>query len=85
MIELLRHRHYLTRVLDEMDYLEPRRDKKGFAYIQMKVMLTTLLKHYDFELGDDSYERVRDSLIIAPEQPCRVRYTRRPNGEKRGS
>jgi sterol 14-demethylase len=55
----------------------------NFAYIQMKVMLTTLFKHYDFELGDDSYERVRDSLIIAPEQPCRVRYRRRTSGEKR--
>ena len=57
----------------------------NFAYIQMKVMLTTLFKHYDFELGNDRYERVRDSLIIAPELPCRVRYRRRSAAKQGGA
>ncbi|MEZ7980643.1 MAG: cytochrome P450 [Myxococcota bacterium] len=49
----------------------------NFAYIQMKVILSTLFSQFEFEIGEDEYEPARDSLIIAPVQPCRIRYRRR--------
>src|SRR5437867_1365381 len=46
-----------------------------FAYLEMKVILTILLRHYDFELLDRDPQPVAGAKTKWPASPCRVRYT----------
>ncbi|XXY46506.1 cytochrome P450 [Sorangium sp. So ce269] len=44
-----------------------------FAYLEMKVILTLLLRRYDLELLD-APAPVRGAKAKWPRSPCRVRY-----------
>ncbi|GGP59138.1 cytochrome P450 [Saccharothrix coeruleofusca] len=48
-----------------------------FAYLEMKVVLATLLRDYDFELLDPDPRPVPGPHTKWPDSPCRVRYTRK--------
>lgn len=48
-----------------------------FAYVEMKVVLTLLLRHYDFELIDKPAP-VRGARTKWPQSPCRIRYRAKP-------
>jgi sterol 14-demethylase len=48
-----------------------------FAYLEMKVILTMLLREYTFELVDRDVQPVPGSKTKWPQRPCRVRYRRR--------
>ena len=48
-----------------------------FAYLEMKVILTMLLRDYTFELIDRDPQPVPGTRTKWPRQPCRVRYQRR--------
>lgn len=51
----------------------------GFAILQVKAILTTLLHHYDFTLSDapESYTEIMPALILRPSDPCLLKYARR--------
>lgn len=51
----------------------------GFAILQVKAILSTLLHRYDFELvaPPDSYREIMPALILRPSDPCVLRYRRR--------
>ncbi|MEU6152416.1 cytochrome P450 [Actinosynnema sp. NPDC047251] len=48
-----------------------------FAYLEMKLIVATLLRHYDFELLDPDPRPVPGMHTKWPDSPCRVRYARR--------
>jgi sterol 14-demethylase len=48
----------------------------NFAYLEMKVIVTMLLRHYELELLDKDPQPIRGSHTKWPESPCRVRYRR---------
>ncbi len=54
----------------------------NFAVMQLKAILSILLRRYSFELVDPpaSYVDDRSRMIVRPRQPCRIRYR-----ERRGS
>ncbi|MCS0638047.1 cytochrome P450 [Streptomyces sp. LP05-1] len=47
-----------------------------FAYVEMQVVVTLLLRHYDLELIDRP-EPVRGTRTKWPQSPCRIRYKAR--------
>ena len=51
----------------------------GFAILQVKAILSTLLHHFDFELTQppESYGEIMPALILRPTDPCVLRYQRR--------
>jgi len=51
----------------------------GFAILQVKAILSTLLHRYDFTLAApaDSYGEIMPALILRPSDPCVLRYRRR--------
>jgi sterol 14-demethylase len=49
-----------------------------FAYLEMKIVLSLLLRHYDFELIDQDPQPIRGPKTKWPASPCRVKYTLRP-------
>ena len=49
----------------------------NFAYLEMKVVLTLLLQHYEFSLLDPAPKAVSGAKTKWPASPCRVRYQRR--------
>jgi sterol 14-demethylase len=52
----------------------------AFAMMQLKAIFSVILREYEFELAQPS-ETYRDDtskMVIQLEQPCRVRYRRRP-------
>jgi sterol 14alpha-demethylase len=48
----------------------------GFAILQVKAILSTLLHQYDFELTapPESYGEIMPALILRPSDPCVLRY-----------
>lgn len=51
----------------------------AFAILQVKVIFSVLLHHYEFELAGPpgSYAEIMPSLILRPSDPCVLRYRRR--------
>ena len=51
----------------------------GFAILQVKAILSTLLHQYDFTLAaePDTYGEIMPALILRPSQPCILKYARR--------
>jgi len=49
----------------------------AFARLQIKTILATLLRRYDFSSTGDPIGSDFHGLVIGPSQPCRVRYRRR--------
>ena len=51
----------------------------GFAILQVKAILSTLLHQYHFELAapPESYTEIMPALILRPSDPCVLRYCRR--------
>ncbi|MBK6740450.1 MAG: cytochrome P450 [Haliea sp.] len=51
----------------------------GFAILQVKAILSTLLHQYHFELAapPGSYTEIMPALILRPSDPCVLRYRRR--------
>jgi len=54
----------------------------AFAVMQLKVIFSTLLRRYDFEMSQPSESYVNDhsKMVVHLKQPCRVRYRRREQG-----
>ncbi len=51
----------------------------GFAILQVKAILSTLLHRYDFHLTQppESYGEIMPALILRPTDPCVLRFSRR--------
>ncbi len=49
----------------------------AFALLQVKAILATLLRHYEFSLVDHDVKSDFHGLVIGPAEPCRLRYKRR--------
>ena len=49
----------------------------AFALLQMKVILSVLLNHYDFELVGDPITTDFERVVLGPKPPIHVRYRRR--------
>ncbi len=51
----------------------------AFAILQVKVIFSVLLHHYEFELAGPpgEYAEIMPSLILRPSDPCILRYRRR--------
>jgi sterol 14-demethylase len=49
----------------------------AFALLQVKAILSILLRRYDFEIVKTPVESDFHGLVVGPKEPCRVRYTRR--------
>jgi sterol 14-demethylase len=49
----------------------------SFALLQVKAIMAKLLHEYEFELYGDPIVADFQGLVIGPNMPCRVRYTRR--------
>ena len=48
-----------------------------FAYQQIKVIWTSILRLYEIELVEPDYRPDYRTLVVGPRQPCRIRYRRR--------
>jgi sterol 14-demethylase len=48
-----------------------------FAYQQIKVIWTGILRQFEIELVESEYRPDYRTLVVGPEQPCRIRYKRR--------
>ena len=48
-----------------------------FAYQQIKVIWTGILRRFDIELVEPEYRPDYRTLVVGPKQPCRIRYKRR--------
>lgn len=55
-----------------------------FAYLEMRVVVTMLLRHYELELLDEPVP-VRGAGTKWPQSPCRVRYRARTQPPRAGS
>jgi len=51
-----------------------------FAYQQIKVIWSVLLRRFDLQLVSDSYEPNYSTFVVGPRQPCLVRYRRKQAG-----
>jgi sterol 14-demethylase len=51
----------------------------AFAYNQVKVIWTILLRRYDFTLASQNQRPNYATFVVGPRQPCVVRYRRRAN------
>jgi sterol 14-demethylase len=49
----------------------------AFARLQIKTILSTLLRRYEFSSSRDPIGSDFHGLVIGPSQPCRIRYRRR--------
>jgi sterol 14-demethylase len=52
----------------------------AFAMMQLKAIFSVLLAGWEFEAAQplDSYRNDHSKMVVQLEQPCRVRYRRRP-------
>jgi len=48
-----------------------------FAYMQIKTILSCLLRDFELEAVDPMPEPDYDSMVVGPKGSCRIRYTRR--------
>jgi sterol 14-demethylase len=53
----------------------------GFAYQQIKVIWTVLLRRFDFELAPHEYQPDYSTMVVGPRRPCVLRYRRRKGSE----
>jgi len=53
----------------------------AFAYYQVKVIWSILLKRYEFALLNESHRPNYATFVVGPRQPCVVRYRRRTSIE----
>jgi sterol 14-demethylase len=51
-----------------------------FAYQQIKVIWTSILRRYEIELVEREYRPDYRTLVVGPRQPCRIRYRTRRIG-----
>jgi sterol 14-demethylase len=51
-----------------------------FAYLQLKIVLSILLKHFDLEMAGPFPEADYEAMVVGPKGNCPVRYTRRKAG-----
>lgn len=49
----------------------------AFALLQVKAILATLLRRYEFSLVDHDVKSDFHGLVIGPSEPCRIRYKKR--------
>lgn len=49
-----------------------------FAYQQIKVIWSMILQRYDIQLTERDYRPDYRTLVVGPQQPCRIHYKRRP-------
>jgi len=47
-----------------------------FAYQQIKVIWASILRRYEIELVEREYRPDYRTLVVGPQQPCRIRYRR---------
>ena len=59
----------------------------AFAMMQLKAIFSDLLRGYEFELAQPpkSYRNDHSKMVVQLEQPCRVRYRRRPGDAARAT
>jgi sterol 14-demethylase len=58
----------------------------AFARLQIKAILATLLRRYEFSSTSDPIGSDFHGLVIGPSQPCRIRYRRRqPQATRRSA
>ena len=59
----------------------------AFALFQIKAIISTLLRHFAFELSSppESYQDDYTKMVVEPGSPCLVRYRRRANASMPGS
>lgn len=50
---------------------------EAFAYQQVKVIWSILLQQFNFDLVQPTYEPDYTTWVVAPGQPCLVRYQRK--------
>ncbi|MBV6622506.1 MAG: cytochrome P450 [Rivularia sp. (in: Bacteria)] len=50
---------------------------QAFAYQQIKVIWSVLLRQYDLELVHNNYEPDYTTFVVGPRQPCLIRYRRK--------
>ena len=55
----------------------------AFAYQQVKVIWSVLLRRYELSLAAESYRPNYATFVVGPRQPCLVRYRRRSSSEER--
>jgi len=48
-----------------------------FAYQQIKIIWASILRRYELELVERDYRPDYRTLVVGPQQPCRIRYKRR--------
>jgi sterol 14-demethylase len=53
----------------------------AFAYYQVKVIWSILLRHYEFDLLNEKQRPNYATFVVGPRQPCIVRYHRRRSTE----
>lgn len=56
-----------------------------FAYQQVKVLWSVLLREFELELALPRHEPDYATFVVGPRQPCRVRYRRRRQALPRGA
>jgi sterol 14-demethylase len=49
----------------------------GFAYQQIKLIWTVLLRDFDLELASADHPPDYSTFVVGPRRPCRVRYRRK--------
>jgi sterol 14-demethylase len=49
----------------------------AFAILQVKAILTILLRRFEFELVSPNVRSDFHGLVVGPEEPCRIRYKKR--------
>lgn len=52
---------------------------EAFAYQQVKVIWSVLLRKFDFKLVQNNYEPNYSTFVIGPKQPCLIHYQRKAN------
>lgn len=48
-----------------------------FAQLQLRAVMSHVLRNFDFELTESKYEPDYDRMLVGPRLPCRARYKRR--------
>jgi sterol 14-demethylase len=56
-----------------------------FAYLQLKIVLSILLKHFDLEMTGPFPQPDYEAMVVGPKGNCPVRYTRRSGTKGAGA
>ena len=57
----------------------------GFAYQQIKVIWTVLLRNFELELAPGEYAPDYSTFVVGPRPPCILRYRRKRGSQLAGS